>query len=193
MKNWTGQLFPITLLGLIAALTFWLDATLAPGGNAGEKRLTHDPDAIAEDFEIRRLDESGRVKYRLNAPYMQHFPDDDSSEIRAPRLVAYRQDAAPVTMTAEQALVTARGEQVTLNRQVEIIRAASADKAELLARTPALTVLPDAGTAHTEQPVEISQGASQVTGIGARIDNNASTFELLAQVRGRYVASKAQP
>jgi len=41
--------------------------------------------------------------------------------------------------------------------------------------------------------VHITQGASWISGIGANIDNNASTFELKSQVRGQYLAPRAQP
>lgn len=193
MKNWSAQIFPIVLLGIIAALTFWLQAALTPDEARPDRTLAHEPDAIAENFEIRRLDEQGQLKYRLNAPHLQHFPDDDSSEIRSPRLISYRQDAPPVTLTAGQARITAQGENVVLTDKVEITRPATAQAPALVARTATLNVLPDAGTAQTDQPVEISQGASWVTGVGARIDNNASTFELLSQVRGQYVASRVKP
>lgn len=193
MKNWSAQIFPIVLLGIIAALTFWLQAALAPEEARPNRALAHEPDAIAENFEIRRLDDKGQLKYRLNAPHLQHFPDDDSSEIRAPRLITYRQDAPPVTLIAGQARITAQGENVILTDKVEITRAATEQVPALVARTATLNVLPDAGTAQTDQPVEISQGASWVTGVGARIDNNASTFELLSQVRGQYVASRVKP
>lgn len=193
MKNWSGQLFPITLLGIIAALTFWLQAALTPEETRPDRALVHEPDAIAENFEVRRLDEQGQLKYRLNAPHLQHFPDDDSSEIRSPRLISYRQDTPPVTLTAGQAKITAQGKNVILTDKVEVVRAATTQSPALVARTATLHVLPDAGTAQTDQPVEISQGASWVTGVGARIDNNASTFELLSQVRGQYVASRVKP
>lgn len=116
MKNWSGQIFPITLLALIAGLSFWLQASQAPSESASAGSDDKTPDAYAENFQIRRHDDEGQLKYRLSASHLQHFPHDDSSEIRNPELIAYRKDAAPVMMTAGQAKVTAQGEKNPFER-----------------------------------------------------------------------------
>lgn len=193
MKNWSGQIFPIALLALIAGLSFWLQASLAPAESGAARVDDSAPDAFAENFQIRRHDDSGELKYRLSAPYLQHFPKDDSSEIRNPELIAYRKDAPPVTVTAGQAKVTAQGEQILLSESVRIVRAEDGDRPALIAHTSLLNVSPETGVADTDQPVHITQGASWISGVGAHIDNNASTFELKSQVRGQYLAPRAQP
>jgi lipopolysaccharide export system protein LptC len=193
MKNWSGQIFPITLLALIAGLSFWLQSSLTPGESGTARSDDGAPDAFAENFQIRRHDDSGHLKYRLSAPYLQHFPHDDSSEIRNPELIAYRKDAPPVTVTAAHARVTAQGEQILLSESVRIVRAEEGDKPALVAQTSLLNISPESGLADTDQPVHITQGASWISGVGAHIDNNASTFELKSQVRGQYLAPRAQP
>ena len=105
MKNWSGQIFPITLLALVAALSYWLQASLNAEAPGSKIRNDDAPDAFAEKFEIRRHDEDGQLRYRLSAPYLQHFPHDDSSEIRQPELTAYRKDGPPVTMTDRKSVV----------------------------------------------------------------------------------------
>jgi len=194
MKHWSGQIFPITLLALLAGLTFWLQAVLAPRETQTPSGPGTEPDAIVENFEIRSLDDKGRLQYRLSAPQLQHYPADNSSRIVAPRLIAYRDTATPpLTLTAGRATATARGETVILEDSVDIVRAAANGRPELHATTSTLTVEPQAGTAHTDQAVTLTQGASQLSGIGARIDNKASTFELRSQVRGRYLSARAKP
>lgn len=193
MKNWSGQIFPITLLALIAGLSFWLQASQTPIEAAGSGSDDNTPDAYAENFQIRRHDDNGQLKYRLSAPHLQHFPHDDSSEIRNPELIAYRKDMPPVIVTAGQAKVTAQGEKILLSESVRIVRAGSADQPALIAETSRLDVNPEAGLADTEQAVHITQGAFWISGVGAHIDNNASTFELKSQVRGQYLAPRAQP
>lgn len=193
MKNWSGQIFPITLLALIAGLSFWLQASLTPNESPSPRSDDGTPDAYAENFQIRRHDDNGQLKYRLSAPQLSHFPQDDSSEIRNPELIAYRKDAPPVTVTAGQARVTAQGENILLTESVRIVRTETPEKPALVAETSQLNVQPEIGQAHTDQPVHITQGASWISGIGAHIDNNASTFELKSQVRGQYLAPRAQP
>lgn len=193
MKNWSGQIFSLTLLGLIAALTFWLESSLSADRADTEKRVSEGPDAIVENFEIRRLDEQGAVKYRLFGPELSHFPHNDSTEIRQPQLISYRQDGTQVRMRADKAQVTQAGDRVHLIDNVELRRSATPDRPELLATTPRLTIEPDAGRAYTDSPVRITQGKTWITGTGARIDHNAMTFELLSQVRGYHVAPRSQP
>ena len=98
MKHWPSHLFPLILLGLLAALSFWLQKTVDRDETPKTKVVRHDADATVENMSARRFDENGQVKYRLVAPFMQHFADDDSSELDLPTLVTYRPDAPPVTM-----------------------------------------------------------------------------------------------
>jgi lipopolysaccharide export system protein LptC len=193
MKHWPSQLFPIIVLALLAGLTFWLQSAVDRSDERHDGKLRHDPDAIAENFVARRFDENGLLKYRLSAPYLVHFPDDDSSEITAPILISYRPNTPPVTVTADHAKLTAKGEIVYLRDNVRLSRAATDTRPELLARSPDLTVHPEAGIAFTNSLVEITQGASWIRGVGAHIDHNASTFVLQSQVKGQYTRPRATP
>jgi lipopolysaccharide export system protein LptC len=193
MKHWQSQLFPIILLALLAGLSFWLQSAINVEEPRRDGKERHDPDAIVENFTVRRFAASGQVKYRLTAPYLEHFPDDDSSELRSPTLHNYRPDAPPVTFTARNARVSAGGETVFLWDDVRASRAATADRPELLARMPDLTVQPDLGTAFTNSPVEITMGQSWLKGVGAQLDNNAATFVLQSQVTGVYVRPGKTP
>lgn len=187
MKYWPSQLFPAILLALLAALTFWLQRSVSLDEVRHDGKLRHDPDAIAENFEVRRFDEQGQIKYRLSGPHMIHFPDDDSALLESPKLVAYRPDAPPVTLIGDNAKVTSKGETIFLWDNVSVTRAATRDRLEMVARMPELTVLPNAGTAFSNSPVEITQGRSWIKGIGAQLDNNTSTFVLQSQVTGLYI------
>jgi len=193
MKHWPSRLFPIILLALLAGLTFWLQKTVNQGEANNNGKFRHDPDAIAENFVVRRFDETGQVKYRLVAPYLVHYPDDDSSELKSPKLISYRPDASPVEVVAKNAKVTSKGETIFLWDDVILTRAASADHPAMVARMPDLTAQPDAGFAFTNSPVEITQGQSWIKGVGAHLDNNTSTLVLKSQVTGLYIRPKATP
>lgn len=191
MKHWPSQLFPIILLVLLAGLSFWLQKAVEPEPGKSNGKLRHDPDAYAENFTVRRFDTDGNVKYRLSAPLLVHYPDDDSSEVKSPVLIAYRPDSPPVTVTSDRAKVTAKGETIFLWDNVSLTRAAAPDRLEMLARMPDLTVQPEAGLAFTHSPVEITQGKSWIKGIGARLDNNSATFVLQSKVTGLYFRPRA--
>ncbi len=153
MRFGSSQLFVIVLLALLAGLSFWLQRAVTPVEVVRDGKLRHDPDAIAENFLVRQFDEKGRVKYRLTAPYMMHFPDDDSSELKSPTLIHYRPNAPQLTLTGKNAKVTSKGKTVFLWDDVRAVRAATPARPELVARMPDLTVQPDDGTAFTQCPV----------------------------------------
>ncbi len=193
MKNWQGQLFPIILVALLAGLSFWLQSAVNIEEAKRDGNQRHDPDAIAENFTVRRFDANGQVKYRLTAPYLEHFPDDDSSELRSPTLINFRPNGPSLTFSADNARVSSEGETVFLWGNVNAVRAATAERPELRARMPDLTAQPDLGTAFTNSPVEITMGPSWVKGVGAQIDNNTSTFVLQSQVTGVYIRPAQTP
>lgn len=184
MKSTSGQVFAISLLSLLAALSFWLDQTISAGVAEPDGKSRHDPDAIAENFSAVQLDETGRVKYRLVAPYLEHFPDDSSSELKNPTLVSYRPDSPPITMTSRNARVANNGETVYLWDDVVAVRDASSERPAMVARMPYLTAQPDIGVAHTDSPVEVTEGASWMKGVGMHLDNDTSTLVLQSQVTG---------
>lgn len=193
MKNWQGQLFPIILVVLLAGLSFWLQSTVNIEEPRRDGSLRHDPDAIAENFTVRRFDASGLVRYRLTAPWLEHFPDDDSSELRSPILTHFPLGKPPLTFSADNALVSSEGETIFLWDNVNVVRAATAERPELRARMPDFTVQPDLGIAFTSSPVEITQDLSWVKGIGAHLDNNTSTFVLQSQVTGVHIRPGQTP
>ena len=191
MKSGSGQIFAIFLLALLAGLSFWLKKAVEPPSDAPSAKTRHEPDAIAENFTIRQYDAAGRVARRLSAPYMEHFPDDDSSVLKSPKLVRHKLDTPDMTLTGDRARVTSKGETVFLEDNVVATRAATADRQQLVARMPDLTVKPNDGVAYTASPVEITEGPSWMKGIGMHIDNDTSTFKLQSEVTGLLYPRRA--
>lgn len=193
MKHWPSQLFPVVLLALLAGLTFVLQNVVDRNEVPREQKKQHHRDAIAENFSILRFDENGQIKYRLVAPYMEHFPDDDSSVITSPTMVSYRSNAEPLTISSGHAKATAKHDVTFLWDNVILHRAATASQSAMTAYMPDLTVQSEAGFAFTSSPVEITQGTSWLKGTGMQLDNNNATFVLQSQVTGLYFRPKATP
>lgn len=192
IQRWSSQqLFPITLLGLLAALSFWLARSVDLPDTRRDGKLRHDPDTVVENFQVRRLDADGILRYRLVAPSMQHFADDDSSLLSQPKLHYYRPGSPEMILTGQHGFSAAKAETVFFWDDVVATRAATADRAEMIARMPDLTIQPDAGIAFTDSPVQINQGPSWVKGIGMFLDNNTSIITLKSQVTGTYYRPKA--
>jgi lipopolysaccharide export system protein LptC len=123
---------------------------------------------------------------------MEHFPDDDSSELKSPVLIQYRPDAVTVTTSGNNARVTSQGDTVFLWDDVKAVRSETRDRPAMVARMPDLTVQPDAGTAFTNSPVEITEDRSWAKGVGMQVDNDASTFVLQSQVTGMSYPPRAK-
>jgi lipopolysaccharide export system protein LptC len=184
MKLGSSQFFALLVMALLAGLSFWLKKAVEPPDVRNDGKFRHDPDAIAENFEVRVYNELGQLQQRLRGPFMQHFADDDSSELKSPVLERFRTDAPKLTITSDRAEVTSKGEVVELRDNVVARRAATADRPEVVARMPDLTVRPDDGTAVTASPVEITEAASWLKGTGMQLDTNQSTFVLQSRVTG---------
>lgn len=191
MRRGAGQLFPLILLGLLAALSFWLERAVDLPEGRRDGRLRHDPDTYVSNFTVRRLDAGGVLKYHLVAPHMQHYGDDDSSLVSKPTLTSFRPDAPEVVLSGDQAVVTSKGEVVHLWGNVVARRAPDGQRPEMVARMPDLTVRPDDGIGFTDSPVEITQGESWIKGTGMFLDNNVSTLTLKSRVTGMYFKPKA--
>lgn len=192
MKRWSGQLFPLLVLGLLAALSFWLEqaVNLPEARHDGKQR--HDPDSFVENFTVRRFSVDGLLQYRLVGPSLKHFADDDSTLIEQPHLTYYRPGAPDMTLAGNHGFATSKGTTVYFWDNVVATRAATETRPEMQAHMPDLTVQPDDGLAFTASPVELTQGSSWMTGVGMNLDNNASTFVLQSQVRGYYLSPKTK-
>jgi len=192
MKRWASQAYPLALLGLLAALSFWLAHTADLPEPRRDGKQRHDPDTFVENFQVRKLAADGTLQYRLTAPLMRHFPDDDSSLLSEPRLTHYRGSTPDMVLSGRNGHVSAGGETVFFWENVVATRTASPGHPALVARMPDLTIQPDTGIAFTASPVEITQGNSWTRGIGMHLDNNTSVLVLKSQVTGTYHRPKTQ-
>jgi lipopolysaccharide export system protein LptC len=181
---------PIGLLLMLAGLTAWLNNAVQDVGprNDGSKR--HDPDMRVENFIARQFGIDGKVRYTLAARKMVHYPDDDSSHLTAPNFQSFEQDAPPVTITADTATTTRKGDEVFLHGNVLMVREATANSSRLTLSTSYMHVVPDNGTADTNQPVVIRDDTSVVNAASMVANNKLQTL-ILSKVKATYVQKKS--
>jgi len=177
-----GSLLPLLLIGVLAALTFWLQRISEPPALDLSGRDRHDPDFIVDTFTVRRFDTQGELQHTLAATRMQHYPDDDTTMVTAPHVTFH--GTPPTLLTAEQALVSKDAKAVRLERNVLLVRSAANGGLSTEVATARLDVLPDLETASTNLPVTITQGRSVVTGSGLLADNKSMLTTLRGPVRG---------
>ena len=193
MRFISSTAFPLVVLTLLAALTFWLNVTSNGEDRQMPMQRPRTADAVVETMVATTYGENGNLRMRLIAPRLTHFDEDDSSLIEAPRFTQFRIDAKPLTLIGDHAKVSAKGETVYLWGNVIATRPGTNEQPDLTARMPDLTLQPDAGTGFTHSPVEIIQGKSWIRATGLEIDNNTSTLVLTSAVTGEYQPRTEQP
>jgi lipopolysaccharide export system protein LptC len=178
--------FPILLLAVLAALTFWLDRVVRPSAAGPDPTARHDPDYIVDRLTAMRMAANGSVKHTLFADRMIHYPDDDTTHLTMPRFVSYAAAAAAVTVSAREGLVSSEGENIHFRNDVRLTRAPFADKSELVVETSYLHIIPDQNIARTDQPVTITDANTVVRAVGLELNNETQVLKLLSRVRGTY-------
>jgi lipopolysaccharide export system protein LptC len=181
MRDRTASLFPLAMLVLLAALTFWLNRVIQGDNPRGPQR--HDPDYWVERFQVHRFDIDGRLQHTVVADKLQHYPDDDTTVVTTPHITYHQQP--PTEIFARTAYIGRDGKEVDLVHDVQIIRhgAVTEDPPTVL-KTRTLKVFPDDEKGHTGDPVVITQGDSVLRGTGLDIDNRSGITLLHGRVTG---------
>lgn len=169
---------PLAVLGLLVALTLWLNQLVsAPDGrNDGTKR--HDPDMLVESFNARKLGVDGSVLYTLAARKMVHYPDDNSALLETVTLQAFEPKQPPMTVTADHGRLEQGGERVWIEGNVVVIREADERTERTRLTTDRLLVLPDAGKASTTSEVHMESASSRAVAASLELDNKSRTLRL---------------
>ncbi len=176
----------IVLLGLFAALTFWLAQVVEPPAPKRDGSTRHDPDIIVENFSALSLGEDGQPRYALAAVKMTHHPDDDSTDLERPHFTRFNATAAPLHALSQRGTVSKDGKEISLYDNVQVIREAYGDKSELVLRTSSLHIVPDKELATTDRPVTIDDAHTHITGVGLKLDSKTQLFKILSRVKVRY-------
>jgi lipopolysaccharide export system protein LptC len=191
MSDRFGAWFPLALLAVLSALTFWLDRLVQLPSSSQTEEVKHDPDYIVDGLDAVRMDPQGRVKHTLLAQKMTHFPDDDITVLREPKLVTYSQGHAPVTVTSRHARVSGNGEDVYFEEQVRVVRAPDGGQSALVLETDYLHVIPDANVAKTDRAVRISTDGAVVTASGLELNSETRILNLQGRVNSTYSRGSA--
>jgi lipopolysaccharide export system protein LptC len=185
MERW---LVPLALLMLVGASTWWL--VHLEKREKGAARGPHEPDSFMEGLTRTTMDANGRLKERLFADRMEHFPDDDSTELVRPRLELYNPEGIPWHVTAEHGWVEAHGDKALLKGHVRVWRKDPAGRPEVEVFTNQLQVYREGEYAETKAPTTIKSPTSVSHGIGMRYYLKEERLILLSKVKTHYEPHK---
>ena len=178
--------FPVVLLAAVAAMTIWLDRQVQPPEPVANSKARHDPDYIVNNFTVTRIGPDGVVRYKLNARRMLHYPDDDTTDLDAPKLVNFRDAKVTVTATSKTATLSSNGDNAYLIDDVRLVRSAYGKRSALTVETSWLHIIPDNGIAKTDKPVRIQDATTLITSNGLEFNNETHIIKFLSNVRGTY-------
>ena len=185
MRLSATRLFPLLLLAALALLSFWLEHTLREEQKPPSLRQ-HAPDFLVENFTLNRFNAAGALEATLAAAKMLHYPDDDSTELLAPRIVQSKPDEPRLTLSADRATLSHDGEEVFLYGNVQLLRAGGAGHAEARMHTSFLHVVSGKSLVRTDSEVTIAEPERLLSARGMEYRNDTRQLFLREQVRGRF-------
>jgi len=169
---------PLAVLGLLVALTLWLNQLVQAPAGRSDGALRHDPDAIVENFDARKLGEDGRLIYTLAAKKMVHYPDDDTALLQSLTLEAFEPRQPKMTITADRGRLERAGDRVWIEGHVVLVREGDEKTEPARVTTDRLLVLPDSGVARTASEVTMVSPSGRVVAQGLEVDNKTRTMTL---------------
>ncbi|MCB1748359.1 MAG: LPS export ABC transporter periplasmic protein LptC [Gammaproteobacteria bacterium] len=178
----------ITALAILlcAVLSFWLLRNLEEADVVAERRVRHEPDYYVDHMVRRTTGVNGELRNVLRASHVEHFPDDDTTELASPHLEIYNGAAEPWHVIAERGWISAGNDVVLLHGEVEIWRYGADGERAYQVLTTELRVLPKEQYAETDNPTIIVSPAAVAHAIGMRANFAHDRVELINRVRSRY-------
>jgi lipopolysaccharide export system protein LptC len=183
----TTRLFPLGLMFALALVTFYLERTVREETTQPAKHR-HDPDYMVFNFTTTTYGPAGEVESVLSAAKMLHYPDDDSTDLIAPRLLQSKPDQPRVTVRADRGALSREGMEIFLYENVELVRE-GAEPARL--STEFLHVLQDRQLARTDRMVMLEDDQRWLAGRGMEYDWGTGRLQLHHDVRGRFNGGRA--
>ena len=177
---------------LLSVGSFWMLHRLELEERNASARRLHEPDYYIDKMTRRTLGPLGETANVLRAERLEHFADDDSTELASPHLEIYNGSPEPWHVVAERGWVSSGNEVVLLHGPVEIWRQNKAGKRIYQVLTSELRVLPKEQYAESAEPTTLIAPATIAHSIGMRANFAHERVELLNRVRARHEVVKPQ-
>ena len=186
MRFSTTRLFPLGLMLVLALLTFYLERTTRDDESPPAQRR-HDPDYVVSNFTTTTYNREGAVESVMSAARMAHYPDDDTTELVAPRVLQSKPNEPTFRVRAERGKLSRDGDEIFLYDDVVLVRDAAPDQPEARMTTEFLHVLRDRSLVRTDQPVKIVEGTRSLAGRGMEYNNESRELLLRGDVQAQFL------
>jgi lipopolysaccharide export system protein LptC len=178
------------IVAVIAGLSAWLLSYERPEEKGAVATVTDTPDSFVEDVVSRTMDKQGYPRYELRALRLDHYRDDNRTEVQRPYLTVFRPGGRIWTVAADTGTALQNGDEILLHGQVVVRQpedaAQPAGAAEVEIRTREVVVWPQEEFAETDQPATLVHPEGRVQAVGLHAYFRQERLQLLSQVRGEY-------
>ena len=185
MRFSTTRLFPLGLMLALALLTFYLERTVREDDTPAAARR-HDPDYYVTNFTTTTYNRAGAPETMMSAARMVHYPDDDTTELEAPRVVQSKPNEPRYSVRAERGQLSRDGDEIFLYGDVVLVRDASEHAPEARMTTEFLHVLRDRSLVRSDREVKIVEGSRSLQGRGMEYNNESRELLLRHDVQARF-------
>jgi len=150
-------------------------------------KASHKIDYFLKDFNARSMTVTGDLKQRIRSEHMQHFVDDDSTELTNPKITMYSVGKPDLNIASDTGYISSDGELILLNGAVHIKRNALKGIAPLEIDTHNLRVQIPNDFAETDEFVTIKSAGNTIQGTGLRAHfREPINIKILEKVTGHH-------
>ena len=173
----------VLLLVVAAGISYWALQQLTKDEETILRELAHFPDFYMENFSTLTMTPDGLPKNKLNASYMAHYPDDNTTELNVPELEIFQQDKPSIHVRSDKGWVTSNNEVILLSGNVYLYQNNDNGDKQLEVIADDARVLVDEDYAETDKPATLIKNRAVINSIGMRAYMRDQRIEFLSNVQ----------
>ncbi|MFK8027175.1 MAG: LPS export ABC transporter periplasmic protein LptC [Gammaproteobacteria bacterium] len=138
-----------------------------------------------KNFTLTHTNELGIAKSVIHSPSTRSLESDQKTLMDTPKVTMYREQQAPMIITANSAEIFHQKNITVLNENVNVSMP-DKRKNNIIMTTEQLTLDNITQSASTDLPATIVHGKGKMTGTGLKFDPHTQQIKFLTKVRGTY-------
>ena len=186
-----SKLHYFTALLLIILLAFasgWVFQSIENNPIKNTEKLRHDPDYFLKNFVATTMNKAGKPAYKIKAEFLEHFPDDDSMELKQPFFSFYENNRVAWTAEANAATILQQKDVIYLNGGVQLKQMINTKvKIPIYLTAEHLTIEAGKNIVRTKSKVKLVKGKNTITSTGLNANMKKNKIEFLSKTWSHYV------
>jgi lipopolysaccharide export system protein LptC len=169
----------------LALLSWWFQDFLQDTPIITVKKDEHFPDYFMENFTVTSMNDQGQPAYILQAKKMEHFADDDSTDIYQP-LIQFKDANGDWSISAQKAQILKDKNIIHLYQKVKVHRLQSKTRTPLSIETRYLSINTETKIAETDELAHLKTQNLELDTRGMVFDNKQGILKLKSSIKGTY-------